>query len=354
MRNLIFNSEDQIRLENLPGLLEDTQELIVSGNLTKEGAYNQKQVDEELKKANFISSHPELQKILFRLEDHTLIRGCVAAFELDATTFEQRVAVFCEVFSENGGDNQVPFQQVSAALLACGDYSQQRRWGRFQFGSWNRNAIWRQLFTNTASNDLGKTRDVLMQMLDKLNGLGNTSISVRLQVIIDDYLADQEHAKNFDWRYYLVKYEEMRQGDSGIYVGSQGAKGFSLCMLYKERLNSYYRDPYLFAVFTQHNRPISNQDIKDPWHTGFETETRWLELVKSGIRLTCQPEGFLLDFPVGVNRNAYEQVLLNHGVDVNTLILSIPQMENNDILYDTLDRVQAGVALVRDLISNPV
>ena len=62
-------------------------------------------------------------------------------------------------------------------------------------------------------------------------------------------LPSRSALRQFDWRYYLVKYKDMREGDSGIYVGSDGAMGFGLCMLDKERLSSNYRDPYLFAIF---------------------------------------------------------------------------------------------------------
>jgi hypothetical protein len=47
----------------------------------------------------------------------------------------------------------------------------------------------------------------------------------------------------FDWVYYLVKYDVMREGRFGIYFGRDGALGYSLCMLHKTQLNSHYRDP---------------------------------------------------------------------------------------------------------------
>src|SRR5208283_4033422 len=92
---------------------------------------------------------------------------------------------------------------------------------------------------------------------------------------------------------------EMREGDSGIYVGSEGKMGFGLCMLYKERLSSNYRDPYLFAVFKRSGAK-QDQDVKDLWHTGYETKERWITLVKSGVRLTCRIGGFGLSEPSNV------------------------------------------------------
>jgi hypothetical protein len=345
VRNLIFSSENEIRLENLKRLLEDTRELMVTGDLRKIEGYNQKQVLEELNKADFFSAYPELQESLFSLEDHILIRGCVAVFEFDASAFAQRVTAFHEAFSEN---DEVPLLEVSAALLACGDYSQQFSRGRFQFGSKSRGQIWRQLFTNTASKDLNATKSALMQMLDALIKAGNGPIRERLRGIVESYLDKQTQIQRFDWRYYLVRYDEMREGKSGIYVGSEGVMGFSLCMLDKERLSSYYRDPYLYAVF-KHSGAVLDRDIGNLWYTGYDTEERWMKLVKSGAQLTCRKEGFSLSEPTcEAYRETFAEVIKKHNVD-NTLLLQIPQVTSNGVLYDTIDRVQAGALLVRDL-----
>lgn len=119
-------------------------------------------------------------------------------------------------------------------------------------------------------------------------------------------------------------------------------------MLYKERLSSNYRDPYLFAVFKRSGAK-QDQDVKDLWHTGYETKERWITLVKSGVRLTCRIGGFGLSEPSNVAcHDAFAQVVEKHKVDA-TLSLQIPQVISDGVLYDTVDRVQVGAALVRDL-----
>ena len=98
LRNLVFGSDNEIRLENLSRLLEDTSCIVETGSLARVDGYNTKQLEEERNKRTFLSAHPELEEALFRLEDHTLTRGSVAAFELDAATFGRRSAAFLEVF----------------------------------------------------------------------------------------------------------------------------------------------------------------------------------------------------------------------------------------------------------------
>ena len=41
-------------------------------------------------------------------------------------------------------------------------------------------------------------------------------------------------SKRLDWRYYLVKYDGMREGESGIYYAADGELGYSLIMLRQE------------------------------------------------------------------------------------------------------------------------
>jgi len=51
-----------------------------------------------------------------------------------------------------------------------------------------------------------------------------------------------------DWCWYFARYPVMREGRSGLYVGSNGALGYTVSMLDKTQMNSWYRDPFLTAV----------------------------------------------------------------------------------------------------------
>jgi hypothetical protein len=348
IRNLVFGSENETRLENFPTLLADTSHIVEKGGLDSVTGYNAKQVEEERNKTAFLKEHPELEEALFRLEDHSFNRGCVAAFELDAATFARRAAAFFEVFSDDGS---VPLLEVSGALLACGDYSQRKRTNRYQFGSATQKDVWRQLLTGAPGSDFSNMSGALMRMLDAIGGTADGPVRTRLRRVVHAYLAEQEKAGLFDWRYYLVKYDEMRAGASGLYVGPENeGKGFDLCMMVKQQMNSNYRDPYLFAVY-EHIGAVANVDLDDPWHTGYQTEERWLTLSKSGARLRCRPEGFVLSPPQdGTYADAFAEVMKKQNIDA-TLTLRIQQVSKDGALYDTQNRVQVGAALVRDLLA---
>jgi len=63
--------------------------------------YNRKQIDERSPRAPSSPQHAEFEEALFRLEDHSLTRGCLAAFELDEVSLARRVGAFFEAFSED-------------------------------------------------------------------------------------------------------------------------------------------------------------------------------------------------------------------------------------------------------------
>lgn len=65
-------------------------------------------------------------------------------------------------------------------------------------------------------------------------------------------LESQEHASALDWRWYFVRYPEMRTGRSGIYASPTGVLGYRVCMLDKKAMSSYYRDPFLQRTPREH------------------------------------------------------------------------------------------------------
>lgn len=344
LRNLALNSQDEVRQQAMPELLEHTYQFVVGGPIEEIRGFNQRQLAEEMKKSDLLAAQPALAEPLRRLEDHALLRGCLAAFDLDAPHFEQRAAAFAEIFRGDGG---VPVAEAKAALLACGDYSQRNRTGKFQFASESRE-VWRDLLTRNGSTDFPKTRAALQTLLDAAGAGPDGSIQDRLRGVVDRYLAEQQQARAFDWRYYLVRYAEMRTGDSGLYAGSNGEMGFSVCMLRKTQMNSYYRDPFLFAIFKRSGADMQ-KDVVDPWYSGAASDERWLELRSSGVQLRCVTGGFLVKAPTREScESAFELIVAKYGVDADGL-LAVPQETREGGLFDTDDRVELGGRLLADL-----
>jgi hypothetical protein len=326
----------------MPALLADLEQIVVERSLDNVSAFNQSQLADERLKAELLATSPELERDLHHLEDHSVLRGCLAAFELDASVFARRAAAFHRLFADPGC-----LRLLTGALLAVGDYSRQPGNRAVQFGCGSNLAPWRELLTGAGRSHLGATRTVLGRLLDRVAQTDGDPRAA-LEAIQTEWLDATDASAGLGWQWYFVKYAAMREGASGIYVGTSGTLGYEVCMLDKTQMNSWYRDPYVLAI---HRASGVGAAVEDPWFTGYETNPRWMRLVKSGTEMRCVSRGFILQGPRdAVHAEVFARVCEQHGVGDN-YVLTVPQVESNKRLLDTRDRVQLGAALVRDLVA---
>lgn len=352
LRNLIEASSSELRFEKMPALLADVRRLIVEGAIEGLSSFNQAQVTDERLKAVMLAKAPELERHLFHLEDHPILRGCLAAFEIDAAVFERRARAFHDIFAD---PSLLPC--LTGALLATGDYSRRLNHRFLQFGSGANLAPWRDLLAGASRAHLAGTREVLGRLLDAV-AARDGDVRSALESLTSGWLKASLAASGLDWRWYFVKYPVMREGRSGIHTGTNGSLGYSVCMLDKETMSSYYRDPYLSAIRQQSG--VADTAVQGavwqrwpsgPWFTGYETEPRWMRLVASGTEIQCVQDGLLLHAPAAApHAEAFSLVCAAHGVGPD-LLLKIPQVEVNGQRLDTKNRVQLGAALMRDLVN---
>ena len=345
LRNLIEASRGgEIREDRMPVLLADVERIVVQGHWQETAAFNQAQLNNEIEKTALLGSQPTLETALHRLEDHDLLRGCLAAFDLDpaqaAGTFQQRADAFHALFGNPGC-----WLELTGSLLALGDYSRQtNRWTGYRFanfGSAKSPDRWRYLFMGKKETSLV---DALMALLDRVAAHDNDTSC--LASICGEFVQNCEAwpDKALDWRYYFVKYPQMRDGRSGRYAIS--ASGYSACMLEKWQMNSYYRDPYLLAAFQSSGVELDAISNNWPWFYGYETQPRRMVLKASGIQIECVDQGWqLLQIPVDpAQKAAVERVCAHHAIQA--YLYSIPQ--SNGI--DSANRVEWGARLLRDLV----
>lgn len=217
LRNLVEASNNELRADKIAKILSDTRDLIIQDNTSeilsniKSGSLNLVQVDNEIQKMNFLKAHPELENILFYLEDHDLLRGSLMAFELDALVFEDRAKAFYKVFSKNLLPN------LTGALLASGNYMRQYKKRFYRFGSSISLDQWRtnNVLVGAHLQHLKPMRDALGHLLDFVTKYNGETKSALIQYQ-NNWLKEKE-ASGFDWRWYFVKYHEMRVGKSGLY-----------------------------------------------------------------------------------------------------------------------------------------
>jgi hypothetical protein len=339
LRNLIEASGNEIRYDKMPELLADVKHIIVNQTLREVTAFNQAQITNENDKAVLLAQHRELQIPLYGLEDHVLLRGCLAAFHLDPSAptsiFMQRAEAFQVLFS-----NPSCWPELTGALLATGDYSRTQGQRFSDFGAPKNTDPWRGLLTGSKNP---KLVTVLMSLLDQVATANNNLAS--LQIIQQSYLQHCTTKSEMGWRYYFVKYPAMREGDSGRYVGLVGKMGYSVCMLDKTVMRSYYRDPYLLAILRESGVGAA---VDDPWFYGYESEARRMRLKKSGVEMQCIDKGLQLTPPEDAAQRAiFDQICAVPGTG-NDGLYTMPQNASG---IDTADRVELGANLLRDLVN---
>lgn len=343
LRNLLEASTNELRLENMPALIKAVESLVIAATLEDAVAqlstFNEAQIDDERTKAQFLSAHPHLADIVFGLEDNRLLRGSLMAFDLDAGRLPARAACFEKLMG-----NRRLWPALTAALLATGDYSRHPNSRSFRFGSPEDDRWWRELLTGTKRSNIQGTSTVLADLLDQVSEGGRDPAHALLE-IRNAWMSGQD---SFDWRYYLARYDAMREGKSGIYVAEGERMGFQLCMLDKTQLNSWYRDPFLLAVWRASGVKGA---VRDPWFMGYETGPRWLTLNASGTKVRCVDAGFRLQPPLEASHlEAYNGVRKAFNIGDDHL-LRVPQTPRAGRSVDTENRVELGAKLLMELVA---
>lgn len=261
VNNLVRNSEDEVSDSELrssgnrlPAILNQVDSIIIDGNVDKaiDKSFNVAQLEEEAEKYVWVDEHPDLAEKLYELEDHQLLFGQVGIIGLDNIDYADR---FTELFT-------CDLDLVDTALMSFGNYSQRERnnW-RYQFGTSNTRVqkAWQDLFHKSANYEYDRTKDTLKRLLESSESFSNDI----LKKVVSDYLAACEEKKEFDIRYYYVKYRNFRPCSYGKYYW----KDFSnhpyrlLVMQTGQQISQNSYQPFLHAV--DHSEALSKDNYGD-------------------------------------------------------------------------------------------
>lgn len=339
LRNLIEGSQFELRADRMSRLVALTRDLVLEGTIPPTGLnFSLPQIDDETAKAEFRAVHPECAASLDKLEDHPYLRGSLNAFQLDAEHLAERADAFRDIINHSE-----LWSEAAAALMTVGDYQRPRgrdlanpRSYQFVAVAAEHSYVWRALLTGATRAELDPTARVFAEFLDTLSE-ATTPLAPTLAGMTATWLADRETQKIFDWRYYLVKYPSMREGESGLYFTEGGLMGYSLCNLRggKEQMNSLYRDPYLLSIYRKLDAPAQ---INDPWYVGYEWDPRYLIVGDTGLGVRCSHEGFVVRSPRGDDGPSYD-------------LHPVRKVERDGLLVDAEDRIGVGVRLVAGLLA---
>ncbi len=234
IRNLTENSQYEIREFDQYGnnqmqrLLSDVDEIIMKGNVpTDDRGFNLLQKQEEKEKLDWLPANIAYKDALFQLEDHNLLKGTIAIVGLNnPNNFSKFKLLF----------DQCDKDTISRALLTIGDYSQDLGW-RTQLGVKTKDTVWAGLFHPTKQRNVGgrfqNTSNILNELLSKIPDNCN-NVQQILEDKISAYLNDENTI--FDWRYYFIKYEQIRYDAFGMYWWADKTdKPYEVIMMHTEK-----------------------------------------------------------------------------------------------------------------------
>ena len=244
IRNLIWNSPDEIRDERMKTLLTESKTIILTGEIpiaVKGGlGFNVRQKEEERLKMQWLKTNPQLEDELFHLEDHTLLKGCIAILDLNNSNSFKK---FRLLFDNCNKD------LINRILLSIGDYSQLISW-RYQIGAKSNESVWFDLFHPTKQRQgFDKTKKILNSFLSELEE--TTINNEHLEIVVKKYLNENDTVK--DWKYYLIKYSLMRHGKFGMYYWEnkdRAEKPYEIIMMNTEKsIGGRNWNIYLYVLF---------------------------------------------------------------------------------------------------------
>jgi hypothetical protein len=245
LRNIFSSSEDQLRNEYLSTFLyADVETIIEQDIFSVNSKLSKRQFEEERRKGLLLSVHPDLKDTVYKLEDHTLLRGNIALFELDTS-----LAIYAEQF-HNIFVPGCNYFGISKAMLTLGDYTQ--GYGKFRrFGN-NNNSTWREIFTQSESRKgFEITRLILSSYLDHF--INNPATSNEL--IIQEYLSDMEKGSTTlkDFRFYYIKYPSFtfwneNQTDGFYWWNDYKIRQYECTMLFKTNYKGRHWSPFLLQL----------------------------------------------------------------------------------------------------------
>jgi hypothetical protein len=245
VRNLVSNSEDRLRRENMGSLLTDVERIIISGSQLnqKESFFTNSQIEDEARKKAYLNKHPAHVKFINFLEDHTLLAGCVALFDLNEE-LEWVSHAFHELFN-----SEVLLDDIAKALMSIApDYSQ-KMGNTVRYGNSN-DRDWRNIFTPSLRwEGFSNTKSAVRTLLEYLKQHPDESVQSIKNTHISSFDTDPQKPKG--WSFYFIKYTEFHENNNGHFSFREGENQFSRQMLRKYTRRGFHWDPFLKTI---HNR----------------------------------------------------------------------------------------------------
>lgn len=335
LRNLISKSEDTLRKENFANLLKGAESLILNDSIDDLSKFNTRQIREEQQKQEFLNSNPNFTNDLYKLEDHDLLRGGLAIFDL-----ESQISAKSNTF-QNLFHPKCDYQLISKALLTLADYTQNQTW-RTRFATHSA-SVWRELFTQSESRTgFKRTKSTLNALLDKLFLKPSLTPNELVIQFLEQFKNDKFLPK--DWRYYFIKYDsfskiEYQKFEKGYYWFVNGKNKYDFIMMRQTNLRGFNFSPFLYELHRRHKTITSLDNYGSP-----------LVLTKNGIsvKIYNQNEGYFMEaYDNNESRDLVAKVIANNLINPEGLFM----IKQDSGGCDIEDRIMQGSLFIEKISS---
>ncbi|HYK76719.1 MAG TPA: hypothetical protein VEV16_07070, partial [Daejeonella sp.] len=323
LRNLVVNSENELRESVLGKSFDEAEHFIKNGDLKIFKTFKTDQIEEEKSKEEYINQVPENKEMLQKLEDRDILRGSISLFPL-VDNFKNRAEKFLELFDEN--DIVSDFNTKSNLLLCFGDYSQDD--GTLTNLMSDKGRVIRNFLTTPGYNKSHfheKTRIVILQCLDFFIANPSVSIQQKIEEVLSTYSSNPK-----DWKYYFMKYSSFRENcNQGYYFFWEG-NDYCVWEMKERQFNGWHWDPFLREIIN--SKRIKNVSLDNYGGKLFFTYNR------KKILISSVPNGFLFENGMSDRTtNTLLDELEQTGIIDNEGYYIIPQTEDE---IDVQDRIE--------------
>ena len=315
IRNLIWNSSDEIRDERMKNLLQESEHIILTGEIpmseSGELGFNVRQKEDERNKNQWLKLNSDFEFELYQLEDHSLLKGCVSILNLNIRDNYEKFRILFDNCNKD---------LITKALLTIGNYSQCISW-RYQIGAKNE-SVWFDLFHPTKQRTgFDQTFNCINDLLTSLD-ISNINDEFLEQYILS-YLENSDIQK--DWRYYFTRYSSMRKGNFGMYFWENFIEEqYNIIMMNTEK--SIGGKNWNVFLYTLYSLPEFNGKLAlgDYAYQGDK-----LKLINTEYEIECHNDKF---------------VVFQNGLSTEYLIQQINKI-------DVVDRIEVGKQIIQDLFN---
>ncbi|SFB90496.1 DUF262 domain-containing protein [Kaistella jeonii] len=325
LRNLISNSNFEMRPENMNRFLLQVNDLILFGKIPTD-TFNQNQIDEE----NLVEKFSDVENKLLVFENHDILRGSLSLFVNNIVDFSIILEKFVDIFDDNYKAN-TPL--IRKALLSTGDYSNRDKDERKRFLI-HKSDAWRDFFT---TNQRRFEQEEIIKTLDKIN-IG-TDVKQSLENSSIDYLK----ASKKDWKYYFIKYDNQAhdaETQGYYYWKNRDVNPLEVIMLNSSMESSTNLEWNIFNwILFDNNREIIYLD--------YHGASKML-LLKAGLTMDAKQEGFKIEI-TNEQTNLFDNLLQENLVNEEGFYKIEPDedfIEKGQLLIDKIELILQEIAVL--------